>query len=361
MSDSPSDEDLPEDGSGVETDTESRNIARLTEEAVRTAGIQVAPAETRAIAEGAVADVIPGQVEFDPARMALISPRSSGRIERLTVVEGESVQGGQPVAYLLSTEFLTAQQDLIQAARGARRLQGTSDQEGADALVEAARRRLRLLGAGSSLIDRIVEDGERLDFLPVTAPFAGRIVEAHVLAGAGVEPGDPIFTLADLSVVFVAAEVPERLLRHLRVGQEVAVGFSAYPNRQARGRVARIKDELDRDTRTATALIQVENAGRDLRPGMFASVRLGAVTEAVSEPVVVVPEPAVILDGPDRYVFVEIGQRAYERRMVEVEPLAGDDDVQVVRSGLEAGEPVVVRGAFALKSDLEKDAFGDDD
>lgn len=329
----------------------------LSEAALASAGITVSEVTTREVGSGPpLAAAVPGQVEFDPARVALVSPRTSGRIERLSAVEGDQVRAGQPLAHVLSPEFLTAQNDYLHAARRARLLEGTADAEGAQALADAARRRLRLLGAPEALIERLAAGEPPLDLVPVPAPFAGSVVEAHTLAGAAVEPGSPIFTLADLSVVNVVAEVPEAALGTLRRGQPARIALSAYPGTAVEGTVERIQEELDASTRTARAIIRVPNTGRLLRPGMFASVRLatGGEEQRVARPVL--PEDAVVADGAERYVFVEVAPRAFERREVEVESLS--DGELVVLSGLAAGERVVTKGAFTLKAELGKGEFG---
>lgn len=334
-------------------------VVTLTEAGLRTAGIQTAPVEERRAPVGEVDGDIPAQVEFDPTRVALISPRTSGRIERLLVTEGQEVRQGDPVAHLLSTAFLTAQHDFLQARRRARMLEGSPDANEAARLVEAAVRRLRLLGAGADLIDSIAEVERQRDLLPVTAPFTGRIVTVHALRGAAVELGTPIFTIADLTTVTVVAQVPETALPDVRVGQEVLVRLVAYPERRWAGRVARIKDEMNRATRTASAVIEVRNADGAMRPGMFASVRLAASAGAGGSVILVIPASAVVTNGAERYVFVERGERSFARRMVVPTSVPGEEGWVTVPFGLAAGERVVVRGAFTLKAELAKAAFGE--
>lgn len=346
----------------AEEDEENSSDGRVTLTEAAFANAQIQVEEVRAVAEGGMSGAleVPGHVEFDPARVALISPRTSGRIERLTAVEGDRVAAGQPVAYVLSTAFLTAQNDFVQASRRARLLEATQDAQGARALQEAARRRLELLGADSGVIGRLVRGEDPYALLPVTAPFAGSIIEAHALAGAAVEAGTPIFRLADLSAVNVVADVPERALPAVRRGQQASVRLAAYPDLLLRGRVTRIREELDPSTRTAKAIIQVSNAERALRPGMFASVSLEGVPGASAGPATLtVPSSAVVTDGAERYVFVEIGPRSYERREVEVAPAANGR--VTIMTGLSAGERVVIRGAFTLKSELGKAEFGEDE
>ena len=341
----------------------------LTEAAFRTAGIQVEPVGQEPSAASGAGLQVPGQVEFDPARVAIISPRVSGRIERLTVVEGDRVGAGQTVALLTSPTHQTAQNDLVQAVRRAEILAGSPDAAGAQALVGAARRRLRMLGVSEGEIDRVASTGEVRSVLAVPAPFGGSIVEAQALAGAAVESGTPLFKVADLSVVDIVAEVPERALPLLSVGERASIMLAAYPSMRFEGRVERLRDQLDPTTRTVKAIIHVANPQRALRPGMFATVTLdagGGAAPSAAAPVLTVPEAALVTEGSERYVLVEVGPRTYERRSVAVESLAAPGAASpsgrvAVRSGLSAGDRVVVAGAFTLKSELAKAAFAEDE
>ncbi len=336
--------------------------------AAAAAGIRTEPARrAERNAEATMAEV-PGQVEADPSRTAFISARGAGRLERLTAVAGDRVAADQVVAWVMSPEFLTAQNDFRQATRRAALLAGSTDSAGALALAAAARGRLRLFGLGTAELDRLERGGEPSGLLPVTSPFAGSLVEGLMLTGSSVGAGTPIFRLIDLSGVNIAASVPERLLPGLRVGQRALVTVPAYPGRQLDGRVERIKDELDPGTRTVIALIHVANPGRLLRPGMFAQIRLQvpAGTAALSGAVTSVPATALVSDGEQRYVFVEVAPLTYERRAVEL----GVNDVGVertgavrvtLRSGVRAGEKVVTQGAFTLKSELAKAGFAEEE
>ncbi|HEX6042675.1 efflux RND transporter periplasmic adaptor subunit [Longimicrobium sp.] len=339
----------------------------LTEAAYRTAGIQVEPVVAEGVAAAGSGLQVPGQVEFEPERVAVVSPRAAGRIERLVVVEGDRVRAGQTVALISSREFLTAQNDLVQAVRRARVLAGTRDAAGADALADAARRRLRLLGVGDGALGRIASTGEIGALMPVPAPFSGSIVEARALAGQAVEAGTPLFTIADLSSVDVAAEVPERSMPLLRIGQRATITLAAYPALRFEGRVERLRDQLDPATRTVRAIIHVPNPERALRPGMFAGVTLDAPAEAAlrtdAATLLVIPETALVTEGEARYVFVEVAPRTFERRAVEVEALSAPGSTVpavgrvAVRAGLTAGERIAVSGAFTLKSEMGKAGF----
>ena len=362
-------------GSAKEEQHEEGEESRVTlsEAAFQTAGIRVEAARSATGAATGEELEVPGQVEFDPRRVALISPRTSGRVERLLVVEGDRVEAGQVVAQLYSPGHITAQNDLQQAVRRARLLAGTADAEGANSLAEAARRRLRTLGVGLAEIARLEAGGEPAAYLSLTAPFAGSIMEAHALPGAGVESGDEIFKIADLSVVDVVAEVPEPALPVVRIGQSATIGIAAYPLMRFAGRVERLRDELNPETRTVRAVIHVSNASSRLRPGMFATVRLQvpasnalrASGTATGSDIVTVPENAVVTDGAQRYVFVEIGVRTFERREVESIALGPPGSTTPgsgrvgIRTGLVAGDRIAVAGAFILKSELAKAALGE--
>ncbi len=357
-------------GEAGEADTEKPGAGRvtLTEAAFATARIVVEPARLETVLDTPGGLDVPGQVEFDPARVALVSPRASGRLERLLAVPGDRVNAGQTVALVLSPAYTAAQNDLLQAKRRAELLASSPDAEGARALLDAARRRLTLVGGSAGEIRRLEAGGQPSEFLAVPSPFAGSIVEASALAGQAVEAGTPLFRIADASFVNVAADVPERALGALRIGLGATIRLASAPQDVFTGRVARISEQLDPQTRTAEALVQVSNGARRLKPGMSATVTLrtgGAGREAAGQ-ALTVPSSAVITDGAARYVFVEVGPRSYERRPVELAPGAiagaGPAGTRVaVVSGLAAGDRVVSRGAFTLKSELAKASLVDED
>ena len=345
------------------------------------AGFQTAQIQTEAVQIGTPALAspgleVPGQVDFDPRRIAVVSPRTDGRIERLTVVEGDLVGGGQAVALLNSKEFLTAQSDLQHAARRAGLLAGGPDAQGARALAQAARRRLALLGVSQGQIARVERGAEPSLYLPLVAPFGGSIMKTHVLAGQAVHAGDPVFTIADLRAVDVVADIPEQSISMVRVGQAATVTLAAFPTLPFVGTVERLRQELNPETRTVRAVIHVTNSNGQLRPGMFASVRLAVPSTAYpelnvagdstrTELLLTIPESAVVTDGDRRYVFVLVEPMTFERREVQITPLAppGSSVVNaahvLVRGGLKAGELVVTRGAFTLKSELAKAGLGE--
>ncbi len=362
----PEEESSPSQDSREEHAGEGESRVTLSDTAMRTAGIKTDTVSTRGFADAGL--VVPGQVQFDPRRVALVSPRVEGRIERLSVVEGDHVRAGQEVAFLYSAAFATAQADLIQAVRRAGLLAGTADSGGAYALADAAHRRLRLLGLADSQIDRLARTGELADFLPLSSPLDGTISQSHTLPGAAVEAGAPVFEVSDLSVMDVVAEVPEASLPLVQIGQLAAVSIVAYPGMSFEGEVERMSAELNPETRSVQAVVHVPNRGRRLRSGTFATVRLAINQQAgrsSTESMLSVPASAVVTEGERHFAFVEVGPRTFERREVDIAsltPAGSMTPVQgrvAVRSGLKAGDRVVVDGAFTLKSELAKASLGE--
>ena len=350
------------------SDESAPTIARveLTPASVRTAGIETLIARPASSRDFGITTV-PGRVEVEPDRQALVTPRVAGRLERLHAAVGDRVTQGQVVADLYSRDYANAQADLAHAGRRAKVLRGTVDEADALALLEAARRRFMLTGADRMEAESIIAGGDPEPLLRVRAPFAGSLVEAGALPGSAVEPGTVLFRIVDLREVDVIADVPEAQLAQLRRGQRAFVTIAAFPDMRFEGTVERIRDELDPTTRTVGAVLHVPNPRGMLRPGMFASVALAVPAPARGLEGLIVPESAVLAEGDRRIAFIETAPGHYERRDVVVEPVAAPADTppelrQVrVLSGLTAGERVVVKGAFTLKSELAKGAFAEEE
>jgi len=344
----------------------------LTAAAVTTAGILTAPAERDVGSLGSDdrALQVPGQIEADPQRVAVVSSRVAGQLDQLFAVEGDRVDAGQRVATLFSAEYLTAQSDVQLAERRAQLLRGSPDELGARSLADASARRLRLLGGTEAEVAALRRGDQPASMLPLRSPLTGSIVRAHALAGEALAAGAPVFTVADLSVVDVVAEIPEVSLSLVRVGQSAAVSIAAFPSMRFRGTVELLRDQLNPETRTVRAVIHVTNASRTLRPGMYASVWLDVERRATGEADpsgVLVPESAIVNDGTERIVFVEVASRTFERRLVRVASLAPEGSFRAagrnvrITDGLRAGERVVIHGAFLLKSELNKSSAPEDE
>jgi len=286
----------------------------------------------------------------------------------LTVVEGDRVRVGQPVAFLYSSTFAAAQADLIQAVRQERALAGTPDSSGSAAVADAARRRLRLLGLVDRDIARLAETGQPTDFLPLVSPLDGAITKSNLLPGAAVDAGSPVFEVSDASVMDVTAEVPEQSLPLVRIGQGASVSIAAYRGMTFEGEVERMSGRLNPETRTVQAVVHVPNRGGRLRAGMFATVKLAGAPgsrQLNTDSIISAPAAAFVTEGDRHFAFVGVGPNTFERREVEVASLTPAGSMSpvegrlAVRHGLAAGERIVVEGAFTLKSEMAKASLGE--
>lgn len=291
-----------------------------------------------------------GNVTFDERRLSTITPRIGGFVERLHVdFTGQAVRRGQPLLEIYSPELVAAQEELLAAARLERQLSGSAAPgvgERTSGLVDAARRRLLLWDISPAQVARIQETGEVRRTMTLHAPFTGFVVEKNVEAGQAVQPGQALYRLADLSQVWVEADVYEQDLRYAREGEGAEVEIGALPGERFIGRIAYVYPDVRPETRTGRVRIQLPNPTGRIKPGMFATVYL-ATPEAA--PAVLVPRDAVMRTGTRDIVFVERSPGVYETRAVRVGEESGGR-VQIL-SGLSAGERVVARANFILDAE----------
>jgi cobalt-zinc-cadmium efflux system membrane fusion protein len=339
---------------------------KLTSEEQERAGIKIEEAGPKTFADvvNVTATIRPNQ-----DRIAKIAPRVEGRIVSVSANLGDNVRAGQALAVMDSQAIGEAQSALLRAQSSERvaqadfkraeslsaeeiiprkeLLRAQGELERANAESRAARDRLRLLGGSASVGSRAESS------FALTAPFAGTIIQKKATIGELGTPSDAIFTVADLSVVWIEANLTDDLLAKVKKGAAATVTVGAYPSERFSGRVAYIANVLDKDSRTIAARIEVANKDGRLKPEMFAnaSIATGGQLEAIS-----VPDAAILIVQGQPSIFVaENG--VFEARAVETgEKLAGRT---VIKSGLKAKEQVVTAGAYALKARLMKSQIGD--
>jgi cobalt-zinc-cadmium efflux system membrane fusion protein len=304
---------------------------------------------------------VPGVVEADPANIVNVLPALGGRLIKLEVGLGQSVQKGQILARLHSSELLQAGSDLIKArdalqlavaardrALGVFQSGGNAikDKELAESAViqaqsEMARAELRLKGYGLNVSPRA--DNLTDLSLPVVAPISGTVTALNVGANAVVnDPTAALMTISNLDDVYITAQVPEDLLAQIRVGQTMQASANAFPDRVLRGKVASINAVVDPDTRRTRVRARFSNPGNVLLPNMFATVKF-----SVSQnPQTVVPLSALVMSNDRVLVFVETSAWTFEARQVALG--VEDRDTVRIRSGLKAGDRIVVRGGVLL-------------
>ena len=303
-------------------------------------GIRMAKVEMRDIAPVVRAVA---RVDFDQRLITQVQTLTPGFVERLTVrAEGEPIGGGRIIAQVYSPELLGAQNE-YRALLGSR---GVASAE----LRLAARRRLLLLGAPSSLVARLDRGGAPQRTYPVIARSSGVVTTIGARPGAQVTPGQSIVTIQGLGQMLVIADVPEASLGIVRVGQPAEISFPAYPGDIRRGVVDYIFPSLNAQSRTAQIRITLPNPGARLRQGMFANV----ILRGTGGMALVVPSEAVIDTGRRQVVVVK-----RNRSFIPQEVKAGRDFDQwtEIVAGLQPGEDVVASGQFLIDSEASLQGF----
>ena len=344
---------------------EPEELTLTTEEAQR-AGVKVEEIKTSAMGEtiAVTATIQPSQ-----ERLARIAPRIEGRITSTPAKLGDAVRAGQTLATLDSVavgeahaSWVQAQAELRIAESDFKRaeslvadeiiprkdfLRAHAEREKANANLRNAADRLRLMGGTPNA------RGSGVSGFVVTAPFAGTVIEKKATLGGLASPAEPIYTIADLSRVWIQADLPESALAKVRVGARASVTVPAYPQQTFEGRVGHIGAGVDKETRTVSARIEVANQDSRLKPEMFATASIEVAGD--SRGVLSLPDEAIVLMQGQPTVFV-FEQGAYAMRVVEPGERAGGRTV--LKSGIKPGEQVVTSGAYALKARKLKSQLG---
>ncbi len=369
---------------GGESQTESAQKSSFVEMSVsaqRHVGMVIEPAQVTQLNKYLRAT---GTVQPIDSQVGVVGPLARGRIVEVKAKVGDRVRSGQTLAIfdnIEAGELLAQEQSaraelerlnaqLIPATRQAQRSRrlayigagSEKDYESSKAELDEIRANIR---SQQAVIDGIAQrlrrfgipgDSPGTTFLtPLKAPFAGVVTRAKASPGDVVEAGEDVFTVADLSRVWVQAEVYEKDLGRIRIGQSAFIAVDTYPNRTFEGKVAYISDVLDPQTRTARVRCEVANPEIQLKTDMFANVELPTT---LSKQALAVPTTALQdVDGKN-VVFVRHSPTQFEKREVE-KGVTVRDRTEIV-SGLKPGEPVVTQGAFHLKSILAGSALGED-
>jgi Cu(I)/Ag(I) efflux system membrane fusion protein len=319
---------------------------RLTADQIRQFGITFGTVEERTL-ETAVRTA--GVVTIDERRITTVAPRFGGFVERLLVeTTGERVSRGQALAEVYSPEVVAAEEELLVARRLGSAM-GSSEVSGltlpTSDLVDAARRRLLLLGVSASEIDAVLRSGRARRTVTVRAPAGGVVLEKRVTQGQAIAAGEPLYTIADLGAVWIDAELREADAANVREGSAAEVELASSPGVALEGTVTSIYPTLDAATRTIRARIAVANSDGRLRPGMYATVRMTTPTR----PALTVPVTAVINTGERSIVFVDMGGGELMPHDVRIGRISGDH--AEVLSGVDAGHRVVTSAQYLLESE----------
>lgn len=328
-----------------EEDTGSGEV-KISTAKVQKLGVRVEAASLRELSRPVRAA---GRVEVDERRLHTISPKFEGWIEKLHVnVTGQAVERGQALFEVYSPELVSAQREYQVAAQGLAALKNASPEAQASMrrIAAAALTRLRNWDISTEQIERLAEGGEASRTLTFRAPARGVVLEKRAVAGMRFMPGEMLYQIADISSIWVLADVFERDIGALQVGQQASVVINAYPGKLFTGKIAYIYPTLNAVTRTVPIRVELPNPGGLLKPAMYAAVEVGVGGTA---PVVAVPLAAVLDSGIRQTVLVQKEAGRFEPREVKL-GLRGDDYVEV-REGVIAGEQVVVAANFLIDSE----------
>ncbi len=320
---------------------------RLTSAQIRQFGITFGTVELRPLTSEVRTT---GVVTFNETRAAQVAPKFGGFVERLYVnFTGQPVRRGQPLMEVYSPDLVAAQQELLLAGQLQRDI-GRTAVPGVPAsttnLVDAARRRLRLWDVSEGQIDEILRTGRVSRTLTLFSPASGVVTEKRAVQGQSFMPGERLYTIVDLSDVWVDVQVREMDAADVRVGSGADVEFAGLSGRTFKGFVAYVYPMLDSASRAVRARVSITNTPDNaLKPGMYATVRL----RTPGRTALTVPSSAVLRTGERNIVFVDMGGGALMPHDVELGRRAGEHTE--VLAGVEPGQRVVTSAQFLLDSE----------
>ena len=325
--------------------TENGSV-KLTSDQVRTFGITFGTVEIRPLTPETRTT---GVITFDETRIAQVAPKFGGFAERLYVnFTGQPVRRGQPLLEIYSPELVAAQQELLLAGQlqrdiGRSPVPGVSGNSGD--LLAAAKRRLQLWDISEGQIDEILTTGRARRTLTMFAPVSGVVVDKKVVQGQATMAGETLYTIADLSDVWVDVQLREADAIAVSPGSAATIEVSGLAGRLFDGRVTYVYPTLDTASRALRARVVVMNPGGVLKPGMYATVRL----QTPGRSALTVPSSAILRTGERNVVFVDMGNGELRPQDVEIGRSAGD--YTEILSGLEVGQRVVTSAQFLLDSE----------
>ena len=314
-------------------DDASGSTVTISPTVVQNLGVRTAKSERTRLWRGI--DTV-GYVDYDESKVSHIHLRTEGWIEKLTVEsEGERVKKGEFLFDVYSPLLVSAQEELV-----------TAIATGNKNLISASKERLAALGISAKQIRELQKTRKVRQIISVYAPQDGVVSHFPVRDGMFVKPSNDVMTLADLSSVWLLAEVFERQAEWVKVGQPAEVKLSYIPGKVWEGEVEYISPTLDPKTRTLKVRLRFDNPGEKLKPNMYANVKIfGGATEDT----IVIPLEALIRTGREERVIIALGDGRFEARQVKAGIESGDF-VEILE-GLDANETVVTSGQFLIDSE----------
>lgn len=331
---------------GEDDEPAAANQVRISTEKVQKLGVRTEAAQMRALDKLVRAS---GRIEANEQHVYAIAPKFEGYVERLHVnITGQPVAKGQPLFEVYSPELVSAQREYVIASQGLESLRNADPgaQSSMRQLADSSLLRLRNWDISEGEIKALAKSGEVKRTLTYRSPVNGIVTEKKALQGMRFMPGDTLYQVADLSSVWVLADVFEQDIGLVRTGAKARVKINAYPDKRFEGTITYVYPTLTADTRTVQVRVELANPGQLLKPGMYAQVELpvGARSQVVT-----IPNSAVIDSGTRRIVLVQMGEGRFEPREVR---LGQRSDTQVeVLEGVKEGEAVVVAANFLIDAE----------
>src|SRR6516162_7193798 len=295
-----------------------------------------------------------GTVAIDETRLSYVQTRISGHIEKVFAdATYQYVRKGQPLFTLHSPELIAAEREYLLAKQNAKELSQSrvpGVASGVASLLDSTKDRMGQWDIPEREIARLESTGEVVDALEIDSPVSGYITERNALPNLAVQPDTRLYTVADLSVVWVLAQVFQNDLSRVRVGAPASLTVDSYPGRIFHGRVDFIYPDVDMTTRTSRARMVFANSKLTLTPGMFVNVNL----QVPLGEQLVIPAGGVLQSGTRQIVFVDRGAGYLEPRQVQLGQRAGDE--YIVQAGLKAGERIVTSANFLVDSESQLQA-----
>jgi len=331
---------------GEESAPGSANQIKISTEKVQKLGVRTEAASLRVLDKIVRAA---GRIEPDERHLYTIAPKFEGYVERLHVnVTGQPVARGQPLFEVYSPELVSAQREYAIAAQGVLSLKdaGGEAQNSMQQLAAASLARLKNWDISEEQVKALVQSGEAKRTLTFRSPVSGIVTEKKAVQGMRFMPGEVLYQVADLSAVWIVADVFEQDIGQVKLGAKTQIRINAYPGKVFEGAITYVYPTLKAETRTVSVRMELPNPGQLLKPGMFAQMELaiGAKTQVVT-----VPVSAVIDSGTRRIVLVQLKEGRYEPR--EVKLGARSDDYVEVLEGVQDGERVVVAANFLIDAE----------
>ncbi len=341
----PTSEDLPT--YTTETDREMPQTAfRISPEKQQLIGVQYGTVEYQTISKSLRAV---GKVAYDETKVTRINPKIEGWIETVYVdFTGKLVQKGQPLLTIYSPDLVQTQQEYLLAIKGRRQLGESPFSEAvnfSESLVQSARRRLELWDVSEQEIRELEKRGTALRAMTLYAPASGFVMTRNAFPQQRVMPEAELYTLADLSTVWIIADIYEFEAADVKLGQPATVTLSSFPEREFGGKITYIFPQVDNATRTLKVRIELANKNFALKADMFADV----VLQINYGNKLVVPQEAVMDSGTEQLVYVSLDDGYFEPRTIQIG--AKVDDKYIVLGGLRAGERIVTSGNFLIDSE----------